>query len=123
MTEEYRLPPASPFSRTIVTEEMLEAERTAKSARIGRAIAERQAEEAEHARQLERDRRERGAAELEAYRVACETRWLDNGGEPSGFRAAWPAMRDRWLTERATGPTEVERHEQILRESGQFNRL
>jgi len=91
----------SPYGTTISPAEEERAARE-RRARTDAAVAERQRAEADTVAANEQRRREDGAARLDAYRRQSETRWLDNGGTESSFAAAWPAIRDRWLSDRLT---------------------
>lgn len=122
MSDEYRLPPPGPYDRTVVTEAELEARRMGDKARINRAIAERQREDAEHAEKLERDRIERGRAALADYEGRAHQRHLHAGGTEADWPAVWRELKTKYLAERA-GTDEVERHAAILKASGQFTRM
>lgn len=93
-TETYRLAPPSPFDRTFITPEQADAERAARTARI---------------------------------MAALEDQWLTRHLEAGGTADEWPQVRNelrrRHLVERAGGPSEVERHSEILRATGLFNRM
>jgi hypothetical protein len=121
--EVFNLPPPSVFDRSIVTEAQLEAERQATSARVAKAIAERQKEDAAHAERVERERRERAAAEMARHEDAWLTQHLAAGGEPGEWPAVRNELRLRFLAEQAVGPSEIERHAERLRSTGLFNRL
>ena len=79
-----------------------ERTRAARAGRVDAAVAERRRAEADATAENERRRREAGAERLDAYREQCAGRWADNGGSPADFAAAWPAIRDRWLSDRLT---------------------
>ena len=116
-------PPSRPSGDTpALVEADKERYRQATKARVDAAIAERQREDAELADQRERDRIERGRQALADYEGQAHQRHLHNGGTEADWPAVWRELKTKYLAER-TGMSEVERHEEILRASGQFTRM
>lgn len=116
-------PPSRPRGDTpALVEADKERYRQATKARVDAAIAERQREDAELADQRERDRIERGRQALADYEGQAHQRHLHNGGTEADWPAVWRELKTKYLAER-TGMSEVERHEEILRASGQFTRM
>src|SRR5215213_1219554 len=87
---------------TRYTPEQLERERQARSEATERAIEARQAREAALVEQRERERLERAAGELDAYKAERRIKWIAATGSEDGFLAAWPAMRERYVAERGS---------------------
>jgi len=70
-----------------------------RAAEITAAVAERERQEAAHAEERERETREDGQTRLADYEGQTHQRFLHAGGTESDWRAAWPALKQAWLTD------------------------
>jgi hypothetical protein len=95
------------YEVTMLTPKDIERRQQAESAKAQKLIEDRKKREAERAAARETAARERGAAELEAFREQSRQRWLHAGGTEAGFRESWSGIRDEYLRKRALeGPAD-----------------
>lgn len=116
------LPTAGPALEALLAEQA-----TLKAKRIAAAVAERARDVAEHKKQLEEARLERGRAELDAFEAKAKAAWKANGGSSSDFGTEWPRIKADYLRAKvaahATGDPLVAANIEKLRESGAYGRL
>src|SRR5436305_72559 len=95
------LPPNSWPVTTRVTPEQMRASQAAESARIAKAVEEREQRDA--AAQRERDAAEQaqGRAELAAYEGQAHTAYLASGGDAGGWPGVWNKLKAEHLADAA----------------------